>query len=120
MQPLLRRVLCAALLLQVALACGGIREDELSCEDATAHLAACCPGLAAAQISCTYVPPQSDGCYGTPANYPGIGIAASTCIREESCAQLQSSGVCDRAAKTLASSPGADQPDDDGFQEVCP
>ena len=109
--------LCTFLLL--GLACNGIREDELSCEEAVSHLTECCTGFTASRIDCTYTPPQDAGCWATPAVYPEIGTTASECIRTESCATLQASGVCDRAVNAQTNArPGYSN--EGGFAQVCP
>jgi hypothetical protein len=85
--------LTAAVLVAVALSCAGIREDEFDCESAVAHLSDCCPQFNAQLIDCTYQAPQA---CGSPV-YPDLGVTQSTCIRNESCETLRSSGVCTRA-----------------------
>jgi hypothetical protein len=81
-----------AVLLTVVLACG-IRQDEFSCEDAVAHLQQCCPDFPGTNIQCVYN--DNDGCGAT---YPDLDVDLSTCIRNEDCPTLRSSGVCTRAA----------------------
>src|SRR5262245_36529710 len=49
----------AALGLSTLVAGGGLREDEIDCEQAAAHLEECCPGFhAGAVLRCEY----DDGC----------------------------------------------------------
>ncbi|HEY3450198.1 MAG TPA: hypothetical protein VGK67_27840 [Myxococcales bacterium] len=97
--PVLIAVGLTALL---ALTCG-IREDELRCEEAVAHLADCCPGFDPTQIDCYY----STGC-GTI--YPVIDIQESRCVSGMKCEDLVAAGVCSRAQAARF---------DDG-RRVCP
>jgi hypothetical protein len=94
-----------SLLVAVVLGCTGIREDELACETAVAHLQQCCSGYTGSNIDCVY----SDSCSTT---YPQIDDSQSACIRGESCDGLVATGVCTRAA-ALTSSGG-------GTVTVCP
>jgi hypothetical protein len=76
----------------VAFACGDpLRREELDCEEAVAYLQHCCPGFSGNDFRCLYDP----GCDSS--TVPDIGESESACIRGESCAQLQESGVCTRA-----------------------
>jgi hypothetical protein len=77
----------------LVLACA-IRQDEFVCEDAAAHLEACCQGFHASNIDCTYQ--ASQGCNDSTV-YPEIDVPQSACIRAETCDQLKSTGVCTRA-----------------------
>lgn len=79
-----------------------IRPDELECEEAVGRLTQCCD-LAVVDGYCTYVAPVSQGCSETPAVYPALTPDESRCIRAMSCAAMQSSGVCARAAAVQAS-----------------
>jgi hypothetical protein len=111
-----------ALLVGVLFGCAGIREDELACEDAVSHLQECCFGFSASNIDCTYV--QSEGCLES-STYPEITISQSACIRNESCAELVSTGVCARAEAAPPSTVWADETlnsTDGGPQQpqVCP
>ncbi len=82
----------------------GIREDELRCEEAVAHLVDCCPGFDAQQVDCYFV---ESGC---DVAYPVLDIEESRCIAGKPCADVVSSGICSRAQ--------AAQPDDG--RRVCP
>jgi hypothetical protein len=73
-----------------ALTCG-IREDELRCEEAVAHLVDCCPGFDAKQVDCYYA---STGC-GTI--YPVFDIQESRCIAATKCPQIVEDHICSRA-----------------------
>jgi hypothetical protein len=114
----------AALLLGVILGCTGIREDELACEEAVAHLQDCCPGFYASSVDCTYEP---GGCGVSPL-YPEISTNQGWCIRSESCAELESTGVCARAIAmppaTTWSDTNTDPSEGDAapppFPQVCP
>jgi hypothetical protein len=82
----------AALLVGLVLACG-IHKDEFDCESAVAHLDECCPGFDGRNVDCTYIPAKA---CGYPI-LPEIDEPQAACIRGESCSELVSSGVCDRA-----------------------
>jgi hypothetical protein len=115
-----RRVLLLTILLVGAIVCcEGLREDELLCEEAAAHLQSCCPGFDVTSLSCSY----TSGCGST--TYPALSIAASQCINGESCAALVSGNVCQRAqqAKSVVeteASTGTGSTGDEEFAEVCP
>jgi hypothetical protein len=92
---------------------GGLREDELECEQAANQLAGCCPGFEVRKLSCSY----TDGC-GT--SYPALTIDESECIVSESCSTLQKTEVCARAAAAV---PIMSTDDGGGLTEhpqVCP
>jgi hypothetical protein len=112
----LRRVLLlTAVLGSAVVCCAGIREDELLCEEAAAHLNTCCPGFEVTSLACTY----QSGCGST--TYPALSVAASQCIDGESCATLVASGVCQRAQQAQAVVVDSDAGTDAGsFAEVCP
>jgi hypothetical protein len=105
--------LTVALLVGLLLACPGIRQDELACEDAVAHLQHCCPGFTGSNIACTYTP----GC--GPSEYPELGVDQSSCLRNESCDQLRSSGVCERAT-AIPMNTGEQQGSDGPSLQACP
>jgi len=112
-------------LLFVARCQGGLRQDELECEQAANQLANCCPNFDLEGLSCTY----SDACDTV---YPALSVSQSQCILNESCATLVASGVCARAAQALpalsAQPPSSQQGGQGGSQEgetpdtpsVCP
>jgi hypothetical protein len=101
-------------LVGVVLACTGLRDDELQCEDAVGHLEQCCPTYVPGNIVCL----EPSDCEDENRSYPLLSITDSTCIRGESCAELQSSGVCDRAKafQSEYSFPGGDA----ARRGVCP
>lgn len=76
--------------------CYGLREDELRCEEAVAHLLDCCPGFDPQSVSCTY----STGC-GT--HLPELTIEESRCIDRTTCATILGSNICQRAAAKAGS-----------------
>src|SRR4051812_48491925 len=86
----------AALALSLALGSNGIREDELECEEAIAHLVECCPRFAAASVKCEY--DDSEGCKTT---YTALSIAESRCIERRSCDDVRSSGLCTKVSGLL-------------------
>lgn len=73
----------------VVLSCGEIREDEMLCEEAVSRLDECCPNIDPRRLNCVY----NDGC-GT-ALVPVFTPAASDCVRERACADMQARGICD-------------------------
>lgn len=66
-----------------------LREDELQCEEAAAHLEDCCPALDVGQIDCVY----HEGC-GSPSR-PVLSPEAARCIRYLECDSLRRSGWCE-------------------------
>jgi hypothetical protein len=86
-------------LIAVGAACvgsdGGIREDELVCEEAVARLTHCCNGLTH-PYQCQYL----DGCSG-PAT-PEIPPPQAKCIMRASCASLVASDACMGAAQYVS------------------
>lgn len=86
-------MLVAALLLIMTFSRGasGLREDDLQCEEAVAHLNECCPGFDVAKISCAF----SSGCGDT--QYTAFSIEESECIQNADCKTLVGNGVCTRA-----------------------
>ncbi len=74
---------------------GGLRDDELYCEQAANELAGCCAGFDPTNLSCTY------GSSGCQTSYPALTVAESDCILAESCASLVSTRVCARAMEAL-------------------
>ncbi len=107
----------AVLGLSTLVADGGLRQDEIDCEQAVAYLQGCCPDWAGATVACTY----DSGCGSTTET--ALSIDQSQCILGESCSQIVATGICDRV-KNLTS-PTVD----DGFggdstttspAQVCP
>lgn len=111
-----RVVLLTVLLAGAVVCCVGIREDELLCEEAAAHLASCCPGFDVSSLSCSY----NSGCGST--TYPALSIPGSQCINGESCATLVATDVCQRAqqAKAVVENEASTGTGDEEFAQVCP
>ena len=65
----------------------GFRKDEVSCEEAVAHLDDCCPDFDETQLNCTY----ADQCSNV---YPDLKVAESECIREASCDEIRARNLC--------------------------
>jgi hypothetical protein len=109
-------VLLTAVLVGAVVCCVGIREDELLCEEAAAHLTNCCPGFNVSALSCSY----NSGCGST--TYPALSIRASQCINGESCATLVASDVCQRAqqATPVTENEASTGTGDEELAEVCP
>src|SRR5258706_11886193 len=83
-------VVSVAVLLAL-LCCGGLDEEELSCEEAVSRLDECCPSFDDRAIDCVY---KGGGCVN---KHPAISGSQSRCIRAMSCGDLASRGVCARA-----------------------
>jgi hypothetical protein len=109
-----RRLLLTALLAAAFVCCVGIREDELLCEEAAAHLSHCCPGFDVTALGCSY----NSGCGTT--TYPTLSVSASQCINGESCAELVAGNVCARAQQAHAVVETEASTGDAEFAEVCP
>jgi hypothetical protein len=69
---------------------GGLRQDELDCEDAVAYLQGCCPDFAGATVACVH----DTGCGST--RQTALSIEESQCILAESCDQIVASRLCER------------------------
>jgi hypothetical protein len=82
-----------------------LREDVLSCEEAVAHLGACCPHFDPTLLRCQYhydYVQSEDACTGrvsssTDEEHPALSLDESRCIRDRACGDLITDGVCDRA-----------------------
>ena len=72
--------------------CYGLREDELRCEEAVAHLIDCCPGFDRASVSCLYTTTCG-------VRYPELTIEESRCVAGAKCADILAGAICDRVAK---------------------
>ena len=77
--------LCTLMLLlpRAAAPRSAIRETELECEEAVAHLAKCCPGFDAKKVNCEHIAPQ--GCDG--GHEPELDVDTSRAVRRLSCAE---------------------------------
>ena len=90
------RAAAAAALAMMTMTCG-VREDELRCEEAAAHLAECCAGFMPSILDCTFVP--ADGC--SPPHEPSISIENSRCIDGLSCEQINKTDLCNRIVQAV-------------------
>lgn len=90
--------------LTLLMADGGLRQDEIECEEAFSYLQSCCP-QGALPTHCVH----QTGCDGT-VTVPGISIEESQCILSQSCEALAASFFCKQTF-----SPGAPP-----IVEVCP
>jgi hypothetical protein len=81
------RLALGALALSTLVAGGGLRQDELDCEQAVAHLQECCPDFGTATIACV----SSRGC---DVSEPALSIQESQCVIDRACADLVASGLC--------------------------
>ncbi|MBI4699570.1 MAG: hypothetical protein HY744_00140 [Deltaproteobacteria bacterium] len=106
----------AALSLVVLATAGGsgLREDELECEQAAAHLLRCCPTLHPGALACQY----ETGC--GPTVETTFSVPESQCIQSLSCEQIDERRLCERVADL---DPPVVHFDDGGTEsryEVCP
>ncbi len=98
------------LLLRGGVACThaneNFREDVIDCEDAVAHVEACCPGVAAPEQACVrYSSTESDdcGCDGengtsthTESTWPVLDVDASKAIAAMTCQEMAANDGCAR------------------------
>jgi hypothetical protein len=63
----------------------GIREDELECEEAIAHIQGCCPGFTAQEAVCLH----SEGCEED--SPPLLDLGQSRCIQDLECGRVRAS-----------------------------
>ena len=74
------------------------REDTVLCEEALAHLRACCPGSTFSAIACNYFY-DDGGCDDEPTTIlPSLTTEQSSCFIATSCSALQAQGVCSPTA----------------------
>jgi hypothetical protein len=85
-----------ALWAAIALAngCYDLREDELQCEEAVAHLMECCDDFNASEVRCIY----ERGDCGSETVHPDLSVEQSRTIRRLSCAEVRARGLCDHTA----------------------
>lgn len=76
--------------LGAAVASSAIREDELQCEEAIAHVVSCCPGFAPEAVDCS----RGEGCEVSEG--PTLDAAEGRCVRARSCSELRDDGLCER------------------------
>ena len=103
----------------VLLGMSGLREDEIECEHAMAHLGACCPDFAVEADVCDY----DDGCGTTSLTV--LSIDQSECIQDTSCEEIEELDLCARVAALVQ--PRINDEQDAGTSgasstqtEVCP
>ncbi|HVU01664.1 MAG TPA: hypothetical protein VHE30_07930 [Polyangiaceae bacterium] len=85
-----RRPLLVALILTagtVGTQC--MRQDEVECEEAAAHLAGCCQNFDLRKLDCHY----TSACGET---FPDLSPSESECILDKSCSQLAAQDICKR------------------------
>jgi hypothetical protein len=104
----------AVLGLTALIAGGGLRQDEIDCEQAVSFLQGCCPDWAGATVSCV----QDTGC-GTSVS-PALSIDESQCILAESCAQVVQSGLCERVKNLVSPSVDTLADASTSHPPVCP
>ena len=86
-----RLVVLVIATITVVFACGGIDSEEMKCEEAALRVANCCEKIDVNRINCVDEPP---GC-GTFSRVPAFTDAASECIFDRTCGDLQERGICD-------------------------
>lgn len=87
-----------AVVVGIVVACGGIDDTEIHCEEAVSRLQDCCPGFDPRKFNCVE---DSNGCNTST---PDFYDSASKCIRDSSCDQLRQKGKC-AAFLQIASTP---------------
>jgi hypothetical protein len=68
----------------------GLRQDEVQCEEAKAHLIDCCRPFRG-YLDCQYRPP---GC-SSDADFPDLSAGDGKEIRDLSCSEINNLGYCD-------------------------
>jgi hypothetical protein len=114
--PFTARARIAVLSLGSLVLLGAIGEDELACEEASVHLADCCPELKSQAIDCDYRPPRcyDRGCEREciPAEPTYFTAAQARCLRDLDCADLEGEGCAALAhALDAAGESYSDAPD---------
>jgi hypothetical protein len=109
-----RRALCI-LGLSALVADGGLRQDELDCEEAVSYLQGCCPDFGGATVACVH----DVGCQTGVET--ALSIEESQCILAESCDQVMATGLCEKV-KNLPSPMvnGFDPSQATSHPPVCP
>lgn len=85
-------------LIVLGVSCNGFREDEITCEQAVAHLIDCCPDTSFLGLTCEHI--NAKGCdqNATDEIFPDLRIDQARCVREKSCDELRPSLCRDIAA----------------------
>lgn len=77
------------------------RKDEFLCEEAVAHLVDCCGELKRTIDCANWAADVADWdelwWLGGTVHHPDIDIYQSVCIRDSTCAVMQSAGMCERS-----------------------
>ena len=91
------------------------RADVIECEDALDRLHTCCSDFDVTVVQCDFDFSHTEGCgsSSTQSVHPAFTLDESQCIRDTSCGELQSSGVCKRAQAARAYS--VSDTEDDSF-----
>ncbi len=74
----------------------GLDRGELGCEQATAHLAECCPGFPVERVGCI----QEGGCE-REAEGTLLTLAESECLIATSCEEIRADQRCERLLERL-------------------
>jgi hypothetical protein len=108
-RPIPWSIIVAGLIIATVTCGPALREDEVQCEEAVAHLEECCPGgFRKPQEYCRYT---AGSCGDTT---PAMSVAEGKCIQALSCEQIAAANICERAANA-----GGRRPDT-GTNGVCP
>jgi len=86
----------------------GLREDELECEEAMAHLDSCCPGFDLDQVECIHG-------FACDDVTPDLAVSESQCIRALDCEQIRERDLCERVPELVQDGWGGG---DAGHQEA--
>ena len=70
----------------------GLREDEVHCEEALAHVEACCGDGYASNLTCAYV--DHGDC--NPPTYPDLSADESRVLENDRCDAIIGAGYCDK------------------------
>lgn len=69
----------------------GLREDEVQCEEALAHIRACCGSAYRSNLSCSYV---DEGDCNAPL-LPDLSVQESRVLENDGCSAIIDAGYCD-------------------------
>jgi hypothetical protein len=79
-----------ALLVVAPMCLQGVREDELQCEEASAHLDNCCPHFDPTEVGCTH------GDLACGERDIRLTVDESQCLRSLDCEQIRERELCER------------------------
>lgn len=88
MMELVKIALLALAVAGVTGAFVALREDELECEEAVAHLEGCCDDFSPHQVECEYV----SGC--GEETWPDLSVEEANCIEALECDEVRARDLC--------------------------